>query len=42
LFRKQKLYGLVKATFLRGEEVFREKDRKFIKRGMILRRNEGN
>ena len=40
LFRKQKVYGVVKATFLGGEEVYREKERKFVKRGVILRREE--
>ncbi len=40
LFRKQKLYGVVKSTFLRGEEVYKEKEKKFVKKGVILRKEE--
>jgi hypothetical protein len=42
LFRNQKLYGAVKATFLRGDQVFSaaavEKEKKFIRKGVLLRR----
>lgn len=40
LFRKQKVYGVVKATFLGGEEVYKEKERKFVKKGVILQREK--
>ena len=40
LFRKQKLYGVVKSTFLRGDEVYKEKEKKFLKKGVVLLKND--